>query len=182
MKKAKSKSKQQAGPYTETVIKHFQSPHNYGKMENPDGVGKVGNVVCGDVMWLYIKVGKGPGNREIIQDVSFETFGCVAAIATSSVITDMAKGKTLEAAAKINKQEIVKKLGGLPPVKIHCSVLAADAVAEAVYDYLSRNGKKIPVSLVEKHGTIQSEKAEIEKRYKDWVNIEENIHKEKPSA
>ena len=170
---------QRSGSYTQEVIRHFQAPHNYGKMEDPDGVGKVGNVVCGDVMWLYIKVGL-VGKKEIVKDVKFETFGCVAAIATSSVITDMAKGKTLDEAARIDKNDIIKELGGLPPVKIHCSVLAADALVEAVYDYMRKNNRKIPAHLEKKHKKIHAEKKEIEKRYKSWIDIEEGIQKGKP--
>ena len=166
---------QSGGAYTEKVIRHFQTPHNYGKMENPDGIGKVGNIVCGDVMWLYIKVGKSDSKKEIIQDIKFETFGCVAAIATSSAITDMAKGKTLDAALKIDKAGIVKELGGLPPVKLHCSVLAADALAEAIYDYFQKKERAIPKGLEEKHKRIAAEKKVIEEKYKDWVDIEEKI-------
>ncbi len=146
------------GIYTKKVIKYFEKPHHYGKMKNPDGVGKVGNPVCGDVMWLYIKVAKNKKGQEIIKDISFETFGCVAAIATSSVITDLAKGKTLKDALKIDKGKIVKSLGGLPPVKLHCSVLAAEALSEAIYDYLSKNKKEIPAGLKEKHLKSEKEK------------------------
>lgn len=173
---AKAQARPVGGAYTERVIEHFQKPHNYGKMENPDGIGKVGNTVCGDVMWLYIRVKKTKG-REIIADIKFETFGCVAAIATSSVITDMAKGKTLAEAMDISKQSIVKELGGLPPIKLHCSVLAADALAEAIYDYLTKSGRPIPTVLEEKHTRISGEKKEIEKKYKDWIDIEEGIQK-----
>src|SRR4030042_2767514 len=118
--------------YTKKVIEHFSNPHNYGKIKNPDGVGKVGNPRCGDVMHLYIKVGKNKKGEEIITDIKFETFGCVAAIATSSIITSLAKGKTLKEALKINKEKIIKSLGGLPPVKKHCSVLAASALEAAI--------------------------------------------------
>jgi len=166
---------QTGGAYTDKVIRHFQTPHNYGKMENPDGVGKVGNIVCGDVMWLYVKIGRNAAKKEIVQDIKFETFGCVAAIATSSAITDMAKGKTLEAALKIDKAGIVKELGGLPPVKLHCSVLAADALAEAIYDYYQKKERVIPKDLEEKHQRIAAEKKIIEEKYKDWVDIEEKI-------
>ncbi len=165
------------GSYTKKVIKHFQKPHNYGRMKNPDGVGKVGNPICGDVMWLYIKVEKDKKGREVIKDIKFETFGCVAAIATSSVITDLAKEKTLEEATKIDREEIVKSLGGLPPIKVHCSILAAGALAEAIYDYLSKNKRKIPKKLQEKHQQIEKEKKEIKKKYKEWIEIEEKMHK-----
>ena len=127
--------------YTKKVIQHFRNPHNYGKIKNPDGIGKVGNIICGDVMWLYIKVERNKKGEEIIKDVKFKTFGCVAAIATSSIITDLAKGKTLKEVAEINKNEVVKSLGGLPPIKLHCSVLASDALSEAIYNYLSKSKK-----------------------------------------
>lgn len=166
-----------SGPYTPIVMEHFKAPHNYGKIENPDGIGKVGNLICGDVMWLYIKVAKDKKGQEIIKDVKFETFGCVAAIATSSAITDIAKGMKLMEAYKINKQEIVDKLGGLPPIKLHCSVLAADALVEAVYDYYTKQKRAIPADLEEKHQRIKKEKDIVEEKYKDWTSKEEEMHK-----
>ncbi|NCO23332.1 iron-sulfur cluster assembly scaffold protein [bacterium (Candidatus Moisslbacteria) CG02_land_8_20_14_3_00_36_53] len=165
------------GPYTKKVIEYFKKPHNYGRMKDADGVGKVGNIVCGDVMWLYIKVGKDKRGREIIKDIRFETFGCVAAIATSSVITDLAKGETLTDAMKIDRTKIVKSLGGLPPIKLHCSVLAASALTEAIYDYLSKQERQIPKELEAKHRQIEKEKKKTEKRYKEWTKTEEEIHK-----
>lgn len=135
--------------YTKKVLDLFKKPHNYGRMKNPDGIGKVGNPVCGDVMWLYIKV---KDNK--IKDIKFETFGCVAAISTSSIITDLAKGKTIEKALEITKDRVVDSLGGLPKIKYHCSVLAVDALVEAVYDYLSKNKKQISESLKRSHETI----------------------------
>ncbi len=160
--------------YSKEVLEHFKQPHNYGKIKNPDGVGKVGNVVCGDVMWLYIKVKDG-----VITDIKFETFGCVAALASSSIITDLAKGKTLEKAAAIGRKEIVDSLGGLPPIKVHCSVLASDALSEAVYDYLKKKGKEIPADLERKHKRIGKEKEIIEEKYHDWVKVEEKMHEDK---
>jgi nitrogen fixation NifU-like protein len=157
-------------------MEHFKAPHNYGKIADPDGIGKVGNLVCGDVMWLYIKVAKNKAGKEIIKDIKFETFGCVAAIATSSAITDIAKGMSLEKAALINKQEIVDQLGGLPPIKLHCSVLAADALAEAIYDFYTKQKRPIPVELEAKHQRIQKEKDVVEEKYKDWTQKEEEIH------
>ena len=165
-----------AGPYTATVMEHFKAPHNYGKIKDADGIGKVGNLVCGDVMWLYIKVAKNKVGREIVKDIKFETFGCVAAIATSSAITDIAKGMDLEKAALINKQEIVDQLGGLPPIKLHCSVLAADALAEAIYDYYTKQKRAIPAELETKHQRIKKEKDIVEEKYKDWTQKEEEIH------
>jgi len=148
--------------YSEKVLEHFQNPHNYGKIKNPSGVGKAGNLRCGDLMHLYIKVDK----DEVIKDIKFETFGCAAAIATSSVVTDLAKGKKVQDALRISSQDIVKSLGGLPIVKIHCSLLAMDALAEAVYDYLKKNKKEIPKEIEKKHKVLEKQKKEIEKRYK----------------
>jgi nitrogen fixation NifU-like protein len=153
------------GPYTKKVIEHFRNPHNYGKIKNPSGVGKAGNFYCGDIMYLYIKVGKNKRGKEIIKDIKFETLGCVAAIGTSSVITDLVKGKTLEEAMKVDNSEVVKSLGGLPPIKIHCSVLAVDALSEAIYDYLSKNKKTITEELKKRHERIKREKEIIEKRF-----------------
>jgi len=116
--------------YSEKVMEHFQNPRNVGKLENPDGVGKQGNPVCGDVMELAIKV---KDNK--IKDAKFQTFGCCAAIATSSIITEMVKGKTLEEAEKISKKAVAEALDGLPPAKMHCSNLAADALHAAIENY-----------------------------------------------
>jgi nitrogen fixation NifU-like protein len=151
--------------YTKKVIDHFKNPHNFGKMKNPDGVGRVGNIVCGDVMQLYIKVGKNKKKEEVIKKIKFETFGCVAALATSSVITDLAKGKTLERALSIEKTEIIRALGGLPKIKIHCSILASEALAEAVYDYLLKNNREIPKTLQVKHKRNHQGLEKIEKKW-----------------
>ncbi len=122
--------------YSDKVMEHFQHPRNVGKMENPDGIGRQGNPVCGDVMELAIKV---KDNR--IDDAKFQTFGCCAAIATSSIITEMVKGKTLEEAEEISKQAVAEALDGLPPTKMHCSNLAADALKSAIADYRAKNQK-----------------------------------------
>jgi nitrogen fixation NifU-like protein len=156
--------------YTKKVLDNFRKPQNFGKMNNPDGVGKVGNIVCGDVMWLYIKVRKNKNGNDVIKDIKFETFGCVAAIATSSAVTQIAKGKTLDKALKIEKSTIINSLGTLPPIKIHCSVLAVDALNEAIYDYLDKNHMNIPVDLAKKHQKLQIEKEIVDDKYKDWVN------------
>lgn len=115
----------------------FRNPHNMGRIEDPDGVGRVGNIICGDVMVLYIKVKKEKG-KDIISDVKFETFGCAAAIATSSMITDLAKGKALDEAIKITRGDVSDALEGLPPIKEHCSNLAADALHAAIKDYKNK--------------------------------------------
>ena len=153
--------------YSERVRQAFLHPHNMGRMKKPDGTGKAGNIVCGDVMHLYIRVGKNREGEEILKDVKWETFGCAAAIATSSMITDIAKGNTLEKAAALSNESVVEGLGGLPPVKIHCSVLAVDALHEAVYDYFEKKGKPIPRKLGERHKAIRKEMQELEKRYKE---------------
>jgi len=120
-------------PYSAKVMEHFQNPRNVGEIENPDGVGEIGNPVCGDIMKLYIKV---KDNRVV--EVKFKTFGCGAAIATSSMITELVKNKTLEEAEKISKQTVAEALDGLPANKMHCSNLAADALHKAIEDYKSR--------------------------------------------
>jgi nitrogen fixation NifU-like protein len=120
--------------YSEKVLDHFRSPRNVGEIEDADGVGSVGNPVCGDMMSIYIKV-----KDDKIEDIKFRTFGCGAAIATTSMTTELAKGKTLDDAKKITRQDVADELGGLPPVKMHCSNLAADALHEAIEDY---RGKK----------------------------------------
>ena len=122
--------------YSEKVMDHFRNPRNMGEMENPDGVGKVGNPVCGDMMELYIKV-----ENDIITDVKFMTFGCGAAIATSSMVTELVKGKTLDEALKISNATVAEALDGLPPVKMHCSVLAEDALKGAIEDYRKRKAE-----------------------------------------
>ena len=122
--------------YSEKVMEMFRNPKNMGEIENPDGVGKVGNPKCGDLMELYIKV-----ENDVITDVKFKTFGCAAAIATSSMITEMAKGKTLDEAMKITRQDVADELEGLPPIKMHCSNLAADALHAAIEDYRKKKGE-----------------------------------------
>ena len=156
------------GLYTPKVMETFKNPHNTGKIKNADGIGKVGNIVCGDVMHLYIKVAKNKKGNEIIKDIKFETFGCVAAVSTSSIITDLAKGKTIKEALKITKDSVIKSLGGLPKIKYHCSVLAVDALVEAVYDYFLKNNKEISADLQKKHDIIQKSKEIIEKKYEKW--------------
>ena len=156
--------------YTDKVIEHFREPHNRGKLEEYSAIGKVGNIVCGDVMWLYIKVERDDRDRDIITDISWETFGCTAAIATSSMVSDLAKGKTVEEAIAVTNQNVASELGGLPPVKMHCSALAADALNEAIYTYLSQEGKEIPEALQERHARIEKEVAALEKRYAAFMD------------
>ena len=125
--------------YTEQVMDHFMNPRNMGEMEDASGVGTVGNAKCGDIMRIYIKV-----ENDVITDVKFKTFGCGAAIATSSKATEIVKGMTLEEAEKVTNKMVMEALGGLPPVKVHCSVLAEEALHAAIQDYRERlaNGEK----------------------------------------
>lgn len=122
--------------YNSIVLEHFKNPHNQGKIEKADTVGQVGNPVCGDIMKLYLKIKTAdkdkPINERTIEEIKFETLGCGAAIASTSMLTDLAKGKTIGEALKITKQDVADALGGLPTVKIHCSVLATEALAEAI--------------------------------------------------
>ncbi len=120
--------------YSEKVMEHFRNPRNVGEIPDADGVGTVGNPVCGDMMTIYIKV---ENNR--ITNIKFKTFGCGAAVATSSMITELAKGKTLEEAVQITRTDVADNLGGLPPIKMHCSNLAADALHEAIKDYKKKS-------------------------------------------
>jgi len=123
--------------YSEKVMEHFKNPRNVGEIEDPDGVGRVGDPVCGDVLELYIKVNDGT-----IVDAKFKTFGCAAAIATSSMVTEMVKGKSVEEALKISNKAVVEALDGLPPAKVHCSVLAEDALKAAIEGYLGHQKLK----------------------------------------
>lgn len=154
--------------YTKKVLKYFHEPKNLGKIKNADGIGKVGNISCGDMMYLYIKIGNAKG-KEVITNIKFQTFGCVAAIATSSAITEMVKGKTIEEALKVTNKKIIDSLEGLPPIKIHCSVLATEALAEAIYDFLKKKKRKISPKLEEKHHAIVLHNEELEERYEEWI-------------
>lgn len=123
--------------YSEKVMDHFTSPRNVGEIENADGVGEVGNPKCGDIMKIYLKI-----ENDIIEDVKFKTFGCGAAVATSSIATEMIKGKSVEEALKLTNKAVVEALDGLPPQKIHCSVLAEEAVKAAIEDYKKKHNKQ----------------------------------------
>jgi nitrogen fixation NifU-like protein len=127
-------------PYSKKVIQHFKNPHNQGVIKKADAVGKVGNPLCGDVMKIYLKI-----KDDVIEDIKFETLGCAAAISVSSVLTDMAKGKTLDEAMKIKKDGIVKELGGLPPLKVHCSMLGIEALRKAINNYRKLNTGNITI-------------------------------------
>jgi nitrogen fixation NifU-like protein len=122
--------------YNENVLDHFRNPRNMGEIPDADGVGTVGNPVCGDMMTIYIRV-----QDDRIVDIKFKTFGCGAAIATSSMMTELAKGKTLDEALQITRADVAENLGGLPPIKMHCSNLAADGLHEAIKDYRKKQGR-----------------------------------------
>ena len=125
--------------YTEKVMDHFQNPRNVGEIEGASGVGTVGNAKCGDIMRIYLDIDE----NQIIQDVKFKTFGCGAAVATSSMATELIKGKTIFEAVNITNKAVMEALGGLPPIKIHCSLLAEEAIHAALNDYSQKTGIKI---------------------------------------
>lgn len=135
--------------YSDQVLDHFSNPRNVGEIENADGVGEVGNAKCGDIMKMYLKV-----NNGIIEDVKFKTFGCGAAVATSSMATELIKGKPIDDALKLTNKAVVDALGGLPAVKLHCSVLAEQAIKSALSDYYSRQGID-PVPIVGEIGECE---------------------------
>jgi len=124
------------GPYSEKVMDHFMNPRNVGEMESPDGTGHVGNAICGDIMEMYLRV-----KDDVIVDAKFKTMGCGAAIATSSMVTELVKGKTINDALKISNHAVAEALGGLPKIKMHCSVLAEQALQKAIADYLKKIGR-----------------------------------------
>ena len=139
--------------YSEKVMDHFQNPRNVGEIEDASGVGTVGNAKCGDIMRMFLDIDE----NGIIREAKFKTFGCGAAIATSSMATEMVKGKSLEEALKLTNKAVAEALDGLPPVKVHCSLLAEEAIHAALWDYAEKNGLQItglkkPVSDISKHG------------------------------
>lgn len=146
--------------YSKEIMKHFKNPKNVGRIKNADGIGEAGNLVCGDIMRIYIKVSE-KNNKKVIKNIKFETFGCVVAIANTSLLTTLVKGKTIEEALGIKKEDLIKKLGKVPPIKIHCSVLAIDALKEAIYDYLKKQNLPIPKELEEDHKRIVKAKEKI---------------------
>ncbi len=121
--------------YSNKVMDLFKHPRNIGEIKDADAIGKVGNPICGDLMWVYLKIEKNKKGEEFIKDIKVKTFGCVAAIATSSALTEIAKGMTLDEAEKISKQQVADYVGGLPPPKLHCSVLATDGLKNAIEGY-----------------------------------------------
>ena len=128
--------------YSAKVMDHFSNPRNVGELENANAIGQVGNAKCGDIMKIYMKI-----ENDIIEDVSFKTFGCGAAVATSSMATEMVKGKTIEEALKLTNKAVMEALDGLPPAKVHCSVLAEEAINAAIADYYNRLGIEPPVEI-----------------------------------
>ena len=131
--------------YSDKVIDHYTNPRNVGEIENASGIGTVGNPVCGDIMKIYLKIENG-----VITDVKFKTFGCGAAIASSSISTELIKGQTVEKALELKNGDVVKQLDGLPPVKMHCSLLAEEAIHEAIADYYRKEGKLTEEEIIEK--------------------------------
>jgi len=168
----------QSLPYSKQIIEHFKNPRNMGRIKNPDAIGEAGNLVCGDVMKVYLKIEKNRKGEKVIKDIKFETFGCIVAIANSSMLTTMVKGKTLEEAMKIRKEDLIKKLGKpLPPFKIHCSILALDALHEALYNYYLKNKLQVPEELKKEHERIKKTLSEIEQKHKEFVEMERKLMK-----
>lgn len=146
--------------YTDRVLEHFRNPRNMGEIEDADGRGDVGNPVCGDMMRITIKV---DGETEVIEDIKFTTFGCGAAIASSSVLTELIKGKTLKEALQVTNKDVVDELGGLPAIKLHCSVLAEQGIVAALYDYYQKHPEKeIPSELAKKAQALKKAATEVE--------------------
>lgn len=126
--------------YNDKVMDHFMNPRNVGEIENPDGVGEVGNIRCGDIMRISLRI----SDDEIIEDIKFKTFGCGSAVASSSMATELIKGKSIKEALKVTNKDVLKELGGLPVIKVHCSVLAEQALKAAILDYSNKTGKHFP--------------------------------------
>ncbi len=144
--------------YTEKVMDHFEHPRNVGEIENPSGMGTVGNAKCGDIMRIYLDIDE----NQIIRDVKFKTFGCGAAVATSSMATELVKGKSVQEAMAVTNQAVMEALDGLPPVKVHCSLLAEEAIHAALWDYAQKNGIEIkglkqPKSDISEHDEDEDE-------------------------
>lgn len=145
--------------YTEKVMDHFQNPRNVGEIENPSGLGTVGNAKCGDIMRMFLDIDE----NQVIRDVKFKTFGCGAAVATSSMATELVKGKTIEEALKVTNKAVCEALDGLPPVKVHCSLLAEEAIHAALWDYAQKQG--IEIEGLKKPKSDISEEEEVEEEY-----------------
>ncbi len=143
--------------YSEKVMDHFQNPRNMGELEEPSGVGTVGNAKCGDIMRIFLDIDK----EGIIRDVKFKTFGCGAAVATSSMATELVKGKTVQEAMHVTNKAVMEALDGLPPVKVHCSLLAEEAIHAALWDYAEKNNIVIE-GLQKPKGDIHEEEHEVE--------------------
>lgn len=144
--------------YSEKVMDHFQNPRNVGKMDDADGIGEVGNAKCGDIMRIYLDIDE----NQIIRDVKFKTFGCGAAVATSSMATEMVKGKTIQEAMEVTNKAVMEALDGLPPVKVHCSLLAEEAIHAALWDYAEKHDIKIEGLEKPKSDIHEGEEAEEE--------------------
>ncbi|MFH1180814.1 MAG: iron-sulfur cluster assembly scaffold protein [bacterium] len=163
--------------YSKKVMEHFRNPKNVGKIKNPDSSGAAGNIRCGDIMRLYLKIGRNKSGQEIIKDIKYETYGCVVAIANTSLLTTMVKGKSLDRALKVTREDLIRKLGEVPPAKIHCSLLAVDALTEAIYDYFVKQKREIPEELQKKHERTAKDRDEISHRHSELVELEEKAHK-----
>ena len=165
--------------YSKEIVKHFKNPKNVGRIKNADAIGEAGNLLCGDIMRIYLKIKERKG-KKIISDIKGEVFGCLVAIANTSILTTMVKGKSLKNALKIKKDDLIKKLGGykkIPPIKIHCSILALDALHEAIYNYFKKNNLPIPKEIEKEHKKVKKTLETIEKRHREFVEMERKFLK-----
>jgi len=161
-------------------MKHSRNPRNVGSIKDADGTGEAGNLVCGDLMKLYLQIRENKKGEKVIRDAKFETFGCIVAISNSSMLTTMVKGKTVEEALRLTRDNLVEKLGKpLPPIKLHCSILAVDALHEALFDYYSRAKLPVPEQLNKEHERIQKAMEAIERKHKEYVEFEEKLLEER---
>jgi nitrogen fixation protein NifU and related proteins len=149
--------------YNPKIVEHFTNPRNVGEIPDADGVGTVGHPSCGDIVRIYIKISSN-GQKDVVSDVKFKTFGCTTAIATSSVATELIKGKTVEEALRIKNEDVAQALGGLPPIKMHCSVLAEDALRAAIADFYKKKGQEKLLHEVEHDSQVHEESELLERK------------------
>lgn len=173
------KNEKRFGPYTERVISHFRNPRNMKEMKDADSVAKVGSPMCGDELWIYLKIEKNDAGKLFIRDISFQSFGCAASVATGSILTEIANGKTLEEALKIRASDVLKELGKLPVVKTHCSLLSTDALHEAIYQYYKKEGIGISEQLEELHKKITEGNLKARQKQETGIDYCEEEDEEK---
>jgi nitrogen fixation NifU-like protein len=173
------KHEKRFGPYTAEVISHFRNPRNMGEMKDADAIAKVGSPMCGDELWIYLKIEKNADEKLYIGDISFQSFGCAASVATGSMLTEIAKGKTLEEALAIKPMDVLKGLGKLPRVKTHCSLLSTDALHEAIYQYYKKEGIEVSDELEQLHVKIKEGNVKARQKQETGIDYCEDEDEEK---